>query len=286
MADRLIYGVQAVRSVLRRCPERVLEVYADAGLGDKRRARVPELDALAAPLQAVDRATLDRLCKGGMHQGLAARVEAQEPLTEAVAKDLVCGLSNPLLLLLDGVQDPRNFGACLRTANAAGVDIVVVGRNRNVGLTPAVSKVAAGAAEIQPVAAVANLARTQAHAGMTSLVVMPLHRSVRDHVSRLEPALEPFAVDLGGTEERVSVWRAPDRPVARVRRFRPAQAEGEPSVPGAPVRRPAAEEPEGDRLHRSRRRRRVDRNRCLVCSGHSCWSRQSDFYRGCHCTDR
>ena len=162
MADRLIYGVQAVRSVLRRCPERVLEVYADAGLGDKRRARVPELDALAAPLQAVDRATLDRLCKGGMHQGLAARVEAQEPLTEAAAKDLVCGLSNPLLLLLDGVQDPRNFGACLRTANAAGVDLVVVGRNRNVGLTPVVSKVAAGAAEIQPVAAVANLARFMA----------------------------------------------------------------------------------------------------------------------------
>lgn len=162
MADRLIYGVQAVRSILRRCPERVLRVYADTGLGDERRARVPELDALAAPLEQVDRAALDRLCKGGLHQGLAARVAAPEALTEAAAKDLVHECSAPLLLLLDGVQDPRNFGACLRTANAAGVDLVVVSRNRNVGLTPVVSKVAAGAAEIQPVAAVANLARFMA----------------------------------------------------------------------------------------------------------------------------
>jgi 23S rRNA (guanosine2251-2'-O)-methyltransferase len=159
VADRLIYGVQAVRSMLRRCPERVLQVYADEGLGDKRRARVPELETLAAPLQSLDRPALDRLCKGGLHQGLAARVEAAEPLNEAAAKDLIFARSNPLLLLLDGVQDPRNFGACLRTANAAGVDLVVVSRNRNVGLTPVVSKVAAGAAEFQPVAIVANLAR-------------------------------------------------------------------------------------------------------------------------------
>ncbi|UCG73582.1 MAG: 23S rRNA (guanosine(2251)-2'-O)-methyltransferase RlmB [Chromatiales bacterium] len=162
MADRLIYGVQAVRGMLRRCPERVLQVYADEDLGAKRRARIPELDALADRLETVDRAALDRLCKGGLHQGLAARVEAQEPLSEAAAKDRVRELSNPLLLLLDGVQDPRNFGACLRTANAAGVDLVVVGRSRNVGLTPVVSKVAAGAAELQPVAAVANLARFMA----------------------------------------------------------------------------------------------------------------------------
>ena len=159
MAERLVYGVQAVRTVLKRCPDRVLEVYADGELGDRRRARVPELNAWTAPVKTMDRAGLDRLCEGGLHQGLAARIAAPEPLTEAAAKDRVLGLSAPFLLLLDGVQDPRNFGACLRTADGAGVDLVIVSRNRNVGLTPVVSKVAAGAAEVQPVAAVANLAR-------------------------------------------------------------------------------------------------------------------------------
>lgn len=159
VAERLVYGLQAVRSILKRCPERLIRVYADQDLGDRRRSRVPELATLDAPLETLDRQALDRLCEGGAHQGLAARVAAQAPLTEAEAKDLVLGLATPLLLLLDGVQDPRNFGACLRTADAAGVDLVIVSRNRNVGLTPVVSKVAAGAAEIQPVAAVANLAR-------------------------------------------------------------------------------------------------------------------------------
>jgi 23S rRNA (guanosine2251-2'-O)-methyltransferase len=64
-----------------------------------------------------------------------------------------------MLLVLDGIQDPRNFGACLRTADAAGVDLVVTARNRNVGFTPAVSKVASGAAEVQPAAQVGNLVR-------------------------------------------------------------------------------------------------------------------------------
>ena len=159
MAERLIYGVQAVRSVLRRAPARVLKVYSGKEGDSSRRARLPELDQLGVPVTNVDKPTLDRLCDGGTHQGIAAEVRAPEPLGEAAAKDRILALSTPLLLLLDGVQDPRNFGACLRTADAVGVDLVVVGRSRNVGLTPVVSKVAAGAAEIQPVAAVANLAR-------------------------------------------------------------------------------------------------------------------------------
>jgi 23S rRNA (guanosine2251-2'-O)-methyltransferase len=134
-------------------------VYAGKEGGGSRRARLPELDQLDVPVTTVDKGTLDRLCDGGAHQGIAAEVRAPEPLDEAAAKDRILALSTPLLLLLDGVQDPRNFGACLRTADAVGVDLVIVGRSRNVGLTPVVSKVAAGAAEIQPVAAVANLAR-------------------------------------------------------------------------------------------------------------------------------
>jgi 23S rRNA (guanosine2251-2'-O)-methyltransferase len=159
VAERLIYGMQAVRSVLRRQPQRVLALYIDRELGGSRRSRLPELDSADLPVEWVDRPTLERLCAGGKHQGVAVRVRGTEPLGEAQAKDLVRSLPAPLLLLLDGVQDPRNFGACLRTADAAGVDLVIASRNRSVGLTPVVSKVAAGAAENQPVAMVANLAR-------------------------------------------------------------------------------------------------------------------------------
>jgi len=80
-------------------------------------------------------------------------------MNEVKAREYVQKLTEPLILVLDGIEDPRNFGACLRTAEAAGVDLVVTARNRNVGFTPAVSKVASGAAELQPVAQVGNLAR-------------------------------------------------------------------------------------------------------------------------------
>jgi 23S rRNA (guanosine2251-2'-O)-methyltransferase len=80
-------------------------------------------------------------------------------LQEVEAKQLVEGLERALILAFDEVQDPRNFGACLRTADAAGVDLVVTARSRSVSYTPVVSKVAAGAAESQPVVEVANLVR-------------------------------------------------------------------------------------------------------------------------------
>ena len=80
-------------------------------------------------------------------------------LTEREARDFVTSLATPFLLVLDGIQDPRNFGSLLRTADAAGVDLVVTARNRNVAVTPVVSKVACGAAEAQPLAEVGNLAR-------------------------------------------------------------------------------------------------------------------------------
>jgi 23S rRNA (guanosine2251-2'-O)-methyltransferase len=80
-------------------------------------------------------------------------------MDERHALEYLARLDCPLVLVLDSIQDPRNFGALLRTADAAGVDLVVTARSRNVGLTPVVSKVAAGAAEAQPLAEVANLAR-------------------------------------------------------------------------------------------------------------------------------
>ena len=157
MADRIIYGLHAVGRLLKTDRQRVLEIYLQQGLGRKRLARLGSTGRVPVTECLADE--LEQLTGTNKHQGVAARIVSSTELTEAEAREMIAAREEPLILVLDGVQDPRNFGACLRTADAAGVDLVVAGRSRNVGLTPVVSKVAAGAAEVQPVALVANLAR-------------------------------------------------------------------------------------------------------------------------------
>jgi 23S rRNA (guanosine2251-2'-O)-methyltransferase len=110
---------------------------------------------------AADDALLDKLAEGGRHQGVVAEVlpRASDPETQ-LEEALESAAGAPLLLVLDGVQDPHNLGACLRSADAAGVAAVIVPRDRAAGMTPVVRKVAAGAAETVPLVAVVNLART------------------------------------------------------------------------------------------------------------------------------
>lgn len=111
--------------------------------------------------QPAARETLDRLSGGVAHQGIVLRVEPASPLDESDLEGLLSTLDGPpLLLVLDGVQDPHNLGACLRSADGAGVHAVIVPRDRACGLTPAARKVASGAAESVPLVQVTNLART------------------------------------------------------------------------------------------------------------------------------
>lgn len=158
--ERVLIGINAVATMLRRDPASIVRVCRQRDLGPKRAARI---DAAVAgrdvDVRNVAAEEIERLAGTAAHQGVVAVVRERPPLNDATAKDHVRALPRPLLLVLDGVQDPRNYGACLRTADAAGVDLVVVARSRNVGLTPTVSKTAAGAAGLQPVAEVANLAR-------------------------------------------------------------------------------------------------------------------------------
>ncbi|NND36710.1 MAG: 23S rRNA (guanosine(2251)-2'-O)-methyltransferase RlmB [Gammaproteobacteria bacterium] len=158
--QRTLVGINAVSTTLRRAPDTIVRICRQRDLGARRAARLGiALEGRTIGVEHVGIDDLTRLAGTDRHQGVIAIVRERSPLNEAEAKDFVRGLSVPLLLILDGVQDPRNFGACLRTADAAGVDLVVTARSRNVGLTPVVSKVAAGAAGLQPVAEVANLAR-------------------------------------------------------------------------------------------------------------------------------
>jgi 23S rRNA (guanosine2251-2'-O)-methyltransferase len=161
--DEWRYGLHAVQAVLKYQPESVQGLWVDR---HRRDGRLRELTAAAErcgiALHAVERAELDRLSGSGHHQGVAARVAATvRPQSEHALGDLLAAVAGPpLLLVLDGIQDPHNLGACLRSADAAGVHAVVAPADRAVGLTPTARKVASGAAETVPFVQVTNLART------------------------------------------------------------------------------------------------------------------------------
>jgi 23S rRNA (guanosine2251-2'-O)-methyltransferase len=155
-------GVHAVRVLLERSPGRVRRVLLAGGRDARRLDELRELAARAGvPVMEADDATLGRLSGGVRHQGVVAEVapRAVDPETQ-LEEALDAAGAAALLLVLDGVQDPHNLGACLRSADAAGVAAVIVPRDRAAGLTPVVRKVAAGAAETVPLVPVVNLART------------------------------------------------------------------------------------------------------------------------------
>ncbi|HLJ39190.1 MAG TPA: 23S rRNA (guanosine(2251)-2'-O)-methyltransferase RlmB [Steroidobacteraceae bacterium] len=156
-----MFGLHAVRAMLARHPERVAAVRIAAQRDD---ARVRAIEELARrqqrPVERIDAQSLKRLVGDVVHQGVAAQITPLPPWSE---DELLAALSTataPLLLALDGVQDPHNLGACLRTADACGALAVIVPRDRAAQVTPAVRKVAAGAAEVTPVVAVTNLSRS------------------------------------------------------------------------------------------------------------------------------
>ena len=162
MVSPVAYGIHAVRVLLSRQPGRVRRVLLAGGRDAGRLAEVRALAQQAGvQVASVELAQLDRLAEGERHQGVVAEIvpRAGDPETQ-LEEALEAAGPVPLLLVLDGVQDPHNLGACLRSADAAGVAAVIVPRDRAAGLTPVVRKVAAGAAESVPLVAVVNLART------------------------------------------------------------------------------------------------------------------------------
>lgn len=161
MSGERVFGLHAVRAVLARRPKDVLRLSIAAARDD---ARVRGLRELAAAqgvaAVAASAESLDRETGGAAHQGVVAEVRPSTALNENSLLDLLTATEGPaLVLVLDGVSDPHNLGACLRTADAAGATAVVAPRDRAAGLTPVVRKVAAGAAETVPFAQVTNLAR-------------------------------------------------------------------------------------------------------------------------------
>jgi 23S rRNA (guanosine2251-2'-O)-methyltransferase len=155
-----VYGLHAVRTVLERRPETIVGVKVLRDAGGKLAELERELRKRHVSIQHVHRGDLDRLTEGGVHQGVVAEVHAAPEFTIDDFEMLVVARGRAVrLLLLDGVEDPRNLGACLRTADAAGIDAVVVPRDHSAKLTAAAIKTATGATETVPVFRAPNLAR-------------------------------------------------------------------------------------------------------------------------------
>ena len=157
---KMLAGFHAVKSRLRQKPESVREVYLDAERKDARARELRELaERLGVRVMTVDAKRLDGMSGGTRNQGVVA--QAEELQMPQFVEDVLDSLDEPpLLLLLDGVQDPHNLGACLRAADGAGAHAVIAPKDRSCGLTTSAIKVASGAAESVPFIAVTNLART------------------------------------------------------------------------------------------------------------------------------
>ncbi|HRQ65041.1 MAG TPA: 23S rRNA (guanosine(2251)-2'-O)-methyltransferase RlmB [Xanthomonadaceae bacterium] len=162
MRDAWLFGIHAVEGALARDPSAIVEMVI------ARDSRNPRVQALADQArqhglrpQAQPAQALDRLADGGRHQGVAARVRLPDAMDESDLDIMVEQAGQgALLLVLDGITDPHNLGACLRSADAAGVTAVILPRDRSAALTPAARKIAAGGAESVPLVRVTNLART------------------------------------------------------------------------------------------------------------------------------
>jgi 23S rRNA (guanosine2251-2'-O)-methyltransferase len=155
-----VFGMHAVRGILHRDPQRVRRLLADVKRDDPRIREVINLaQANGIEVQRLDGKQLAARLGDVAHQGVMADIEPLKPWNEDQLVTAIAAATQPLILVLDSVQDPHNLGACLRTADACGALAVVIPKDRSASLNPTVRKVAAGAAETTPLVTVTNLVR-------------------------------------------------------------------------------------------------------------------------------
>ena len=192
MSERApVSGINSVRTALKFGAAGVASLWLDRRRRDRRLAELAALArAAGVPVEPVGREALERAAGGANHQGALAWVRTPAARAEHDLDALLDGCAGPpLLLVLDGVTDPHNLGACLRSADGAGVAAVIAPKDKAVGLTPVAVKVASGAAESVPFVQVTNLARTLEALQRRGIWTVGL--------SDTAPA-SLFATDLGG----------------------------------------------------------------------------------------
>ena len=163
--DEIVFGIHAVTALMKTAPERFIELWLLKGREDERLLPILETaQQCGVSIQLAQRKVLDEKAEGEQHQGVVARIQQGKTYTENDLDNIMALAEEkgqaPFLLILDGVTDPHNLGACLRNADAAGVQAVIVPKDNAARLTGTVRKVAVGAAESVPLVQVTNLART------------------------------------------------------------------------------------------------------------------------------
>lgn len=158
---RRVAGLHAAQAALENVPDRIISAWVDPRREDGRIAAIErKLASLGIPVQPAVRTRLDSLAGSQKHQGIVLELKLAAELGESELRNALANVSGqPFFLVLDHVQDPHNLGACLRSADAAGVQGIIITKDQSVGLTPTVAKVASGAAEAVPLYRVTNLNR-------------------------------------------------------------------------------------------------------------------------------
>ena len=159
MKRELIGGIHAIAALIEHAPERIIRIWAKPSTGRSDQVLAKARD-LGVAVELCDESALNRRLPDVVHQGLVAEFSPQTPMDEGALIERVGQIDNPLVVMLDGVQDPHNLGAILRSAAASGAAAVVTTKDRASGLTPAARKASAGASEWLPMAVVTNLSRT------------------------------------------------------------------------------------------------------------------------------
>ena len=198
MSEQWIIGINAVAEALKFDARNLAEVLIEQRAKNPRLAEIAQAAKTAGV--AVREAAPDALSRaagGARHQGVVAQVAMTRNLGEGDLDDLLSTLDKPLLLILDGVQDPHNLGACLRSAEAAGVDAVIVPRDRAVGITPVVRKTASGAADRVPLIRVTNLARTMKSLQEAGVWIVGLAGETDKSLYEMDLS-GPVAIAMGG----------------------------------------------------------------------------------------
>ncbi len=198
MARQLVCGLNAVLAALAEHPERVEEVLLASERGD---ARIEAVRAAAenadVAVRRIARKELDRIAAGVRHQGVVAYYRAPAPSAQGL-EELLDGVEGaPLLLILDGVQDPHNLGACLRSADAAGAHAVIVPKDNTAPLSAVARRAAAGAAETVPLVTVTNLARTLHELKARGIWIFGADQEAEQTLAQVD-LKAPAALVLGG----------------------------------------------------------------------------------------